>query len=143
LCQRHYIVRTSWLYGVHGPNFVKTMLRIGREQGAARVVDDQMGSPTYTADLAKALRLLVARPVYGLYHLSNQGVCSWHDFAAEIFARAGLDVKLGAMKSSELTRPAPRPAYSVMDNQMWRVSGFELLRDWREALAEYLRVAGT
>jgi len=143
LCQRHYIVRTSWLYGVHGPNFVKTMLRIGREQGKARVVDDQIGSPTYTADLAQALRLLVARPVYGLYHLSNQGVCSWHDFAAEIFARAGLDVELGAMKSGELTRPAPRPAYSVMDNQMWRVSGFEPLRDWREALAAYLRVAGT
>lgn len=139
LCQRHYIVRTSWLYGENGPNFVKTMLRIGREQGKARVVDDQIGSPTYTVDLAGAIRQLVERPVYGIYHLSNQGTCSWHQFAAHIFAIAGVAVDLQTMKSDELTRPAPRPLYSVLDNQMWRLSGFAPLRHYREALKSYLQ----
>lgn len=138
LCPAHYIVRTSWLYGQHGPNFVKTMLRVGLEQGKVRVVDDQIGSPTYTADLAAAVRELVNQPAYGIYHLSNQGTCSWYQFACDIFAQAGVAVQVEAMNSSELDRPAPRPAYSVMDNRTWRLSGHLPLRHYREALAEYL-----
>lgn len=139
ICARHLIVRTSWLYGLQGPNFVKTMLRVGREQGKARVVDDQVGSPTYTVDLAQALRALVEEPAYGVYHLSNQGVCSWYQFACDIYELAGVKVDLQPIKSDELQRPAPRPAYSVLDNQMWRLSGHAPLRHYREALEDYLK----
>ncbi|OPG15449.1 dTDP-4-dehydrorhamnose reductase [Ferroacidibacillus organovorans] len=139
LCKKHYIARTSWLYGKHGPNFVKTMLRMGREQGAARVVDDQVGSPTYTVDLAQAIRTLIETPQYGVYHLSNQGVCSWHAFAEDIFTLAGVDVNLQAIKTHEFPRPAKRPAYSVMDNMMWRLSDHAPLRHYREALVAYLQ----
>lgn len=138
-CERHYIVRTSWLFGMHGANFVKTMLRIGRTQGVARVVDDQVGCPTATADLAQALWELVRQPDYGVYHLTNQGACSWYAFAREIFDQAGVQVDLQPIPSGELARPAPRPAYSVLDNQHWRLTGHAPLRDYREALAAYLK----
>ncbi len=138
LCPRHYILRTSWLYGVHGRNFVSTMLQLGQKQDVVRVVDDQMGSPTYTVDLANAVSQLVQKPYYGIYHLSNQGVCTWHQFAKDIFQAAQLDVRVEAMSSTELARPAKRPSYSVLDNQMWRLNGFAPLRPYRAALQDYL-----
>jgi len=140
-CAKHYIIRTSWLYGGNGPNFVDTMLRLGLAQGKVRVVDDQVGSPTYTADLAKVIEALIGQPAYGVYHLTNQGQCSWHQFACDIFDVAGIDVQVEAISSSELSRPAPRPAYSVLDNQMWRLSGFTPLRHYREALRTYLETS--
>ncbi len=139
LCPRHYVIRTSWLYGLHGKNFVSTMLRLGGQTGMVRVVDDQLGSPTYTIDLAQAATQLAGKPYYGTYHLSNGGVCSWHQFARDIFAAAGMDVTVEAISSEMLSRKAKRPAYSVLDNQMWHLSGFTPLRSYKEALQDYMK----
>nr|NNM89680.1 dTDP-4-dehydrorhamnose reductase [Bacilli bacterium] len=134
----HFIVRTAWLYGFAGNNFVTTMLRLARERGEVSVVDDQIGSPTYTVDLAKAIAHLLGTNAYGTYHLSNAGVCSWFEFAKAIFALSKLDVNVNPITSDQLTRKAKRPSYSVLDNQMWRLQGFAALRDYQEALADYL-----
>ena len=134
----HFIVRTAWLYGFAGNNFVTTMLRLARERGEVSVVDDQIGSPTYTVDLAKAIAHLLGTNAYGTYHLSNAGVCSWYEFAKAIFALSKLDVNVNPITSDQLTRKAKRPSYSVLDNQMWRLQGFAALRDYQEALADYL-----
>jgi dTDP-4-dehydrorhamnose reductase len=135
------LVRTSWVFGRRGGNFVDTMLRVAREGGTLRVVDDQRGSPTYAPDLAEALvRLTVGRHV-GTYHVTNQGTCTWHRFAEEIVAGAGLAERTGpvaAISSTELDRPAPRPANSVLANTALRLSGLPLLRDYHEALADKL-----
>lgn len=138
LCSRHYIVRTSWLFGLQGKNFVRTMIERGKQNPVVRVVEDQFGSPTYTRDLAQAIRQLTDRPLYGIYHLSNQGVCSWHQFARDIFSNAGMDVRVEAITSAELNRPAPRPHYSMLDNHMWRLNGFVPLRHYSEALSDYI-----
>ncbi len=134
----HFIVRTAWLYGFAGNNFVTTMLRLARERGEVSVVDDQVGSPTYTVDLAKAIAHLLATNAYGTYHLSNAGVCSWYEFAKAIFKLAKVDVNVNPITSDQLARKAKRPSYSVLDNQMWRLQGFAPLRDYQEALADYL-----
>ncbi len=145
LCPKHYIVRTSWLFGEHGKNFVSTMLRLGRERDELGVVDDQMGSPTYTGDLAAAIRELVERhrtvgPAYGTYHVTNSGTCSWFELAREIFRQAGIGgVTVKPIKTEELGRPAPRPANSVLDNGAWLRQGFVPLRHYKEALQEYLQ----
>ncbi len=139
LCPRHYIIRTSWLYGPHGKNFVSTMLQLGEKNGTVRVVDDQIGSPTCTVDLAHAVEHLVATSYYGVYHLSNSGTCSWHQFAIDIFQATGMDVTVEAISSDMLDRPAKRPSYSVLDNQMWRLSGFAPLRSYKEALQDYIQ----
>lgn len=139
LCHRHFIVRTAWLYGLHGNNFVETMIRLGRERGRVAVVNDQTGSPTFTRDLAAAVSLLARSSEYGVYHISNQGACTWFDFARDIFSLSGMrDVEVSPQRTEDLSRPAPRPRYSVLDNQMWRLSGRPMLRHYREALAEYL-----
>ena len=134
----HFIVRTAWLYGLYGKNFVTTMLRLANERGEISVVNDQIGSPTYTVDLAKAIASLIKTDAYGTYHLSNAGVCSWYDFAKAIFELANVDVKVQPITSDQLERKAKRPSYSVLDNQMWRLQGFAPLRDYQEALADYL-----
>ena len=140
LCPRHYIIRTSWLYGMHGKNFVSTMLHVASKQSSVRVVNDQVGSPTYTLDLAHGVaELFTKHGAYGTYHLSNSGTCSWFDFAKEIFTQRGLDTYVESMTTAELARPAPRPAYSVLDNQLWRLSGLTPLRPYQEALADYLK----
>jgi len=139
LCSRHYIVRTSWLFGAHGPNFVRTILRLAEERDLLTVVDDQAGSPTYTRDLAGALVRLITRPAYGTYHLTNSGSCTWYEFCKEILAEAGITgVEVKPITSAELDRPAPRPAYSIMDNFYWRLHGYQPLRQYREALRDYL-----
>jgi len=142
---RHWIVRTQWLYGLRGKNFVDTMLRLASERPSLAVVDDQVGSPTSTHDLAPVLwRLLQQRPPAGVYHATNSGSCSWHGFAAEIFRRAGVTVELRRTDSGSLGRPAPRPARSVLSNaRLAAVLGGPLPR-WEEALGRYLerRAAG-
>lgn len=139
LCTRHFIVRTSWLFGVNGPNFVKTMLRLAKENLELSVVNDQTGSPTYTPDLAAALADLITQPVYGTYHLTNSGTCTWYQFTREILDEAGITgVEVKPITTEELNRPAPRPAYSVMDNLNWRLNGFLPLRHYRESLKDYL-----
>lgn len=149
LCPRHWIVRTQWLYGAGGPNFVRTILRLARERleaaGPGRppeplaVVNDQTGSPTYTRDLARALADLVSSPAYGTYHLTNQGACTWYEFARTILTLAGMGaVEVRPVATAELGRPASRPAYSVLENHLWRVEGRVPLRPWAEALAAFL-----
>jgi dTDP-4-dehydrorhamnose reductase len=131
---RHYIVRTSWVLGVHGGNFVKTMLRLGRERGAVSVVDDQTGSPTFAFDLAPAIRRLAVTGRYGTYHVTNSGACTWFDLAAAAFEEAGLQVDLTPTDTASFGAPAPRPAFSVLDNRLARLTGLEPLPHWRDSL---------
>lgn len=140
--REHYIVRTSWLCGARGANFVRTMLRIGREEGRAAVVDDQVGSPTFTRDLAAALRELAVTGRYGIYHRTNRGTCSWHDLAAATFGLAGMDVELTATTADQLDRPAPRPAYSVLSDRHARLSGLREMPHWRDGLERLLGELG-
>jgi dTDP-4-dehydrorhamnose reductase len=132
-----YIVRTAWLYGEHGPNFAKTMLRLAGERETITVIDDQIGQPTWTADLAVAIvRLLDAEAPAGTYHGTNSGQTSWFGFARAVFEQAGLDPdRIVATDSASYLRPAPRPSYSVLGHSGWARAGLAPLRDWREALA--------
>jgi dTDP-4-dehydrorhamnose reductase len=132
-----YIVRTAWLYGEHGPNFAKTMLRLAGEREEITVIDDQIGQPTWTADLAVAIvRLLDAEAPAGTYHGTNSGQTSWFGFARAVFEQAGLDPdRIVATDSASYLRPAPRPSYSVLGHSGWARAGLAPLRDWREALA--------
>jgi dTDP-4-dehydrorhamnose reductase len=137
--EKFYIVRTAWVFGINGNNFVKTMLRLGKERGEVGVVSDQIGSPTYTVDLAKLLVEMVESDKYGTYHATNSGVCSWYDFAVEIYKQAGLDVKTNQLTTEQFPRPAARPKYSVLSKNKLVEQGFTPLRDWKEALADYLK----
>lgn len=139
LCTRWYIVRTSWVYGRHGSNFVKTMLRLAAEGKPIRVVADQTGSPTYTRDLAGFLAELVGTEAYGIYHASGGGSCSWYEFAQAIFDETGLEADLKPCTTAEFPRPAPRPAYSALDSAAIRTNGFRELPHWREALRSFIR----
>lgn len=138
LCRRHYIVRTSWLYGHAGPNFVETILRAGAERPELRVVNDQWGCPTATVDLAAMMSRLLVSGQYGTYHVTGQGVCTWFDFATEILRQGGIGTPVLPQTTEELNRPAPRPAYSVMRNRALELGGFGLLPTWQESLAAYL-----
>lgn len=139
---RHYIVRTSWLFGERGPNFVATILKAARERPELRVVADQHGCPTYTGDLARAIARLVTTRRYGLYHLTNQGPTTWCDFARAIVRQGGLSTPVHPQSTAEAGRPAPRPAHSVLDNWAWQVAGEEPLPAWEDALGRYLAAAG-
>lgn len=138
LSTQYFIVRTSWLYGQHGNNFVKTMLRLGSERDVVRVVNDQWGSPTYTHDLAQFLLSLIQTRCYGIYHASNAESCTWYEFAKSIFEEAGMSVTVEPCTTEKFVRPAPRPKYSVMDNMAIRINGFQPLRSWQEALHSFI-----
>lgn len=139
LGDRALIVRTAWLYGAMGPNFVLTMLRLARERGALRVVADQIGSPTWTADLAPAILTLLQRDATGIFHVTNSAETSWHGFARAIVACAGLgSVQVEAITTDEYPTPARRPKYSVLDNAHWRSLGEQPLPSWEEGLRGYL-----
>ena len=135
---RHQVVRTAWLYGQEGPNFVLTMLRLAREGRPLRVVADQWGSPTWTGHLAPALVRLVERGVPGTYHLTNSGSTTWHGFAEAIVAEAGLEAPVEPITTADYPTPAPRPPYSVLDNRGWRALGEAPLPPWRDGLRSYL-----
>lgn len=143
-CSRWFIVRTSWLFGLHGNNFVKTMLRLGQEKPLLKVVNDQKGSPTYTVDLAQFLINLITTEKYGLYHASNSGSCTWYEFTEAIFeeAREQLGLKITAelqpCTTAEFPRPAPRPANSTMDHLAIRLNQLEDLPHWREGLKQFM-----
>ena len=141
LPDRHYIVRTAWLYGHQGTNFVKTMLRLEKERETIDVVDDQVGQPTYAADLAAQIAVLLdARPSAGTFHGTNSGEVSWHGFTQEIFRLIGADpARVIAVTSEQFVRPAPRPAYSVLGHRRWTEVGLSEMRDWREAIAEAMQ----
>lgn len=134
----HYICRTSWLFGVGGPNFVKSILAAGHKEGSVRVVDDQTGSPTYSRDLARKLLEIAESGRYGTYHISNSGTCTWCGLTREIFDVAGLGFPVIPATTEEIGRPAPRPRYSVMSSCSLEQCGILPLRPYREALEEFL-----
>jgi dTDP-4-dehydrorhamnose reductase len=140
ILNKFYIVRTSWLYGFHGPNFVTTMINLSETTNTISVVEDQIGSPTYTVDLAKAINKLIKKPAYGIYHITNSEHCSWYDFAQEIFNQTSIKVDLKPVNTEEFPRPAPRPKYSVLENYNWKMEGFKPLRSYKEALADYIKL---
>lgn len=141
-CSRYFIVRTSWLYGYVGGNFVKTMLRLGRERGAITVVNDQRGNPTNAADLAHHILKLGASEQYGVYHCTGNGECSWYDFACKIIEYAGIDAKVSPCTSEEYAKNRPdtakRPAYSSLEHCMLRNTVGDEMRPWQEALQYYI-----
>ncbi|MDQ0890925.1 dTDP-4-dehydrorhamnose reductase [Paenibacillus sp. V4I9] len=142
LSSKYFIVRTSWVYGIYGANFVKTMLNLAQTRDSLKVVSDQFGSPTYTVDLAVFLEQLVQTELYGIYHASNVGVCSWYDFACAIFEESGVKIKVDPCTTEEFPRPAPRPRNSAMEHEAIRANGFEDLRPWREGLRAFLKELG-
>jgi dTDP-4-dehydrorhamnose reductase len=136
----HAIVRSSWLFGEHGGNFVATMLRLAKERDALTVVDDQVGCPTFTGHLATALVEIAERRLDGIRHVAGAGACSWHDLAAAAFAATGADVELSRGRTEDLGRPAPRPAYSVLRSER---PGTPALPPWQDGLHAYLELGVT
>ena len=146
LLNRFYIVRSSWLFGKNGKNFVSTILNLAKQKKEIEVVNDQIGSPTYTKDLAQAIAQLIGREgkdsitrasLYGICHITNSGQCSWYEFAGEILQDS--DVLLKPITSEELNRPAKRPKFSVLENSVRKLQGWKSLRHWKEALKDYLK----
>lgn len=137
---KYFIVRISWVFGLNGKNFIKTMLRVGKERGAVSVVSDQIGSPTYTADLAVLLADMIETDQYGVYHATNEGVCSWYEFACEIFKQANMpEVTVTPIKTGEYPAKAKRPFNSRMSKARLEAAGFGRLPQWQDALARYLK----
>ena len=137
--RRHFIVRSSWLFGIGGPNFVETMLRLAADHGEVLVVRDQVGSPTYTWHLAYGLVRLIEGVEFGIHHMAASGACSWYEFAREIFEQAEVECKVMSATTEMLGRPAPRPAYSALASQ--REHAIEL-PSWQDGLAGYLAQRG-
>ena len=137
--ENHVLIRTAWLYGRQGKNFVKAILAKAKDEGMLRVVDDQVGSPTFSVDLAQATKLLVERDCRGIYHVTNRGVCSWFQFAQKILEYAQVSgVTVEPIQSHELTRKAKRPAYSVLSNRKFMEATQKAMRPWQVALNDYL-----
>lgn len=135
-----FILRTSWLYG-EGHNFVKTMLKLADERDKLSVVADQYGTPTYTKDLVWVIEKLMQTDFYGVYHASNNGSCSWYEFARKIFELTGKTVKVEPVSSAEYPTKAERPRCSVMENKLLKLRGLDVMRPWEEALQDYLENA--
>lgn len=138
ILNRYYIVRISWVFGQHGPNFVKTMLRLGKEKQMVSVVNDQIGSPTYTKDVARGLGDMVMSSQFGIYHMTNEGYCSWFEFAQAIFQEAGMDVLVNPVDSSAFKTKAKRPLNSRLSKQSLSDAGFRRLPHWKDALVRFL-----
>lgn len=135
---RYFILRTAWLYG-DGKNFAKTMLRLSETYDKVRVVNDQFGSPTSTVELTKAINALLFTENYGLFHATCEGSCCWADFAREVFRLAGKSTVVEGITTAEYNAPAPRPAYSILENRMLKYTTDFMFADWHDAIAEYLR----
>lgn len=137
---KHFIIRIAWVFGKNGNNFIKTMLRLGKERGAVSVVNDQVGNPTYTYDLAKLVVDMIQTDKYGKYHATNSGdFISWYDFACEIFKQAGMDVKVTPVDSNQFPAKAKRPKNSRMNQTELDKNGFNRLPAWQDALGRYLK----
>lgn len=143
ILNRFYIIRTSWLYGANGVNFVDTIVNKAKTEKELKIVDDQKGSPTYTNDLADKIGEIIKEEKYGIYHITNSGSCSWFEFAKKIVDISNISpIRLIPIKSSELNRPAKRPANSVLQNFMLELEGIPLMRHWEEAVEEYIEEIG-
>lgn len=138
LLEKYFIVRIAWVFGINGKNFVKTMLNLAKSHDTLRVVNDQFGSPTYTYDVAELLADMVVTEKYGVYHATNEGVCSWYEFACAIFREAGVNVNVVPVTTAEYGARAKRPANSRMDNGKLAENGFERLPQWQDALKRYI-----
>lgn len=140
LVERYFIVRASWLYGRYGKNFVETILKLAEEKEELTVVDDQVGSPTYTKDLAQEIKKLLSGSSYGIYHITNSGSCSWYEFAKEMLKLVPIrGIKVKPIASKELNRPARRPQFSVLNSSSYRPGDENTMRSWKEALREYIK----
>lgn len=143
LVEKHFIVRISWVFGKNGANFIKTMLRLGKERGKVQVVADQIGSPTYTKDLAQLLVEMMESKKYGTYHATNEGICSWYEFACNIFNQAGMkDVEVIPVTSEAFPTKAKRPHNSRMSKNKLEKNGFFKLPTWQDAVRRYLKEIG-
>jgi len=140
LLDKYFIVRISWVFGSNGNNFVKTMLRLGTERDEISVVADQIGSPTYTYDLAKLLVEMIQTDKYGVYHATNEGYCSWYQFACEIFKQAGMDVKVNPIKTEDYPTRAKRPKNSRLSKEKLRIEFNSNMRDWNIAVRELIKL---
>ncbi len=136
-CKKSFIIRTSWLYGYNGNNFVKTMVRLCHEKGGASVVNDQHGNPTNAADLSHHLLKIADSEEYGTYHCTGNGECTWFEFAQKIASLAGFEGVMKPCTSDEFPTPTKRPEYSALDNMMLRVTVGDEMRDWKDALEAY------
>lgn len=139
---KYFIVRIAWVFGVNGKNFIKTMLNLGKTRDKLTVVNDQIGSPTYTYDLARLLVDMAESDKYGRYHATNEGLCSWYEFACEIFKQAGISVEVAPVSSEEYPAKAKRPSNSRMSKEKLTKNGFEKLPSWQDALNRYLKALG-
>ena len=137
---KFFTIRIAWVFGVNGKNFIKTMLKLSETHDELNVVDDQIGSPTYTYDLAVLLVDMIETEKYGRYHATNEGLCSWYEFACDIFRQAGRDVKVNPVSSDEFPTKAKRPHNSRMDKSKLTENGFTPLPAWQDALKRYLEI---
>lgn len=140
--EKYYIVRIAWVFGVNGKNFIKTMLNLSETHDELSVVNDQIGSPTYTYDLAKLLVDMVETDKYGRYHATNEGLCTWYEFATEIFRQAGKEITVHPVTSEQFPSKAKRPHNSRMSKDKLEANGFDRLPTWQDALNRYLKTIG-
>lgn len=136
---KYFIVRIAWVFGKNGKNFVKTMLKLAETHDKLTVVNDQFGSPTYTYDLARLLVDMIQTDKYGIYHATNEGICTWYEFACEIFGQAGVKIEVAPVPASEYPTKAKRPENSRLDKSKLTENGFERLPSWQDALGRYLK----
>jgi dTDP-4-dehydrorhamnose reductase len=138
-CSRYFIVRTAWLYGYYGKNFVKTIIKAAKENGKLDVVNDQRGNPTNAEDLAYHLLKLALTEEYGIYHCTGNGECSWYDFACRIVEYSNINCSVNPITSEKINRAAKRPSYSSLDNMMLRCTVGDEMRHWEEALKMFIK----
>jgi dTDP-4-dehydrorhamnose reductase len=138
ILEKYFIVRISWVFGINGNNFVKTMLKLGKERDEISVVSDQVGSPTYTYDLANLLVEMIMTDKYGIYHATNEGDCSWYEFACEIFKQSGIDIIVRPINTEEYPTRAKRPKNSRLFKEKLEREGFDKLPEWKKSLNDYL-----
>lgn len=142
ILEKYFIVRIAWVFGINGKNFVKTMLNLAKTRDTLTVVNDQFGSPTYTYDLARLLVDMVQSEKYGIYHATNEGICTWYDFACAIFKEAGVEMKVLPVSSAEYAAKAKRPFNSRMSKDKLEENGFDRLPIWQDALKRYISELG-
>ncbi|WP_297899006.1 dTDP-4-dehydrorhamnose reductase [Methanobrevibacter sp.] len=138
--EEYFIIRTAWLYGFNGKNFVKTMLELSKNNNKITVVNDQYGSPTFAKDLSKSISEIIKTDKYGVYHVTNSDSCTWYEFAKQIFELANIDVNVIPVTTKEYPTPAERPKYSVLSNEKWENNGFKKLRSYKDALKSYIEL---